>query len=178
MNKTIGLLLGALYVLCGSSALAQNYKCDWCVNGLGGGDMSSAAYRCGSTAGQTAAGQLTGTAYWAYIGFWQAEMQVGLAEGQTLPQASSFTLQVRPNPFSGTVAIRYSLASDGPAMLQVYDRVGRLVRSWAVGRKPAAVSFVTWDGRDSRGRLLSNGVYFCRLTAGAFRSTEKLVMQR
>ena len=74
--------------------------------------------------------------------------------------------------------MRYSLATDEPAMLQVYDRVGRLVRSWAGSRRPSAVSSITWDGRDAHGRGLANGVYFLKLSAGDYRQTEKLVMQR
>jgi len=63
-------------------------------------------------------------------------------------------------------------------MLELLDRIGRQVRSWAAKRRPPAVSLVTWDGRDVRGKLLANGVYFLKLTAGDYRQTEKLVMQR
>jgi len=37
---------------------------------------------------------------------------------------------------------------------------------------------VTWNGRDDRGRSLAHGVYFVRLTAGDYRATEKLVLQK
>jgi hypothetical protein len=37
---------------------------------------------------------------------------------------------------------------------------------------------VNWDGRDNRARNLANGIYFCRLQAGNYRATEKLVVQR
>ena len=77
MTKTVGLILGVLGGL--SLTYGQNYKCDWSVNGIGGGDMTG-AYKCGSTAGQTAAGQVTGTSYWAFIGFWQPEGQTGVRE--------------------------------------------------------------------------------------------------
>ena len=91
-----------------------------------------------------------------------------------------------PVPFRSRVTIRYPLASDEPAMLQAYDGVGRLVRSWAVQsptwasnhRRPSATSFVTWDGRDAHGRELANGVHFVRLTVGDYSGTEKLVLQR
>jgi flagellar hook assembly protein FlgD len=83
-----------------------------------------------------------------------------------------------PNPFAGQVTIRYTLATDAQASLQVYDRLGRLVRSWAVGRQPSAVGAVAWNGTDDRGRSLANGVYFVRLTAGSYRATEKVVIQK
>ena len=50
-----------LGILCGSICLAQNYRCDRSVNGIGGGEMSSSVYKCGATAGQTAAGLITGS---------------------------------------------------------------------------------------------------------------------
>jgi hypothetical protein len=37
---------------------------------------------------------------------------------------------------------------------------------------------ITWNGRDDRGRSLAHGVYFCRLTAGDYRATEKVVFQK
>jgi hypothetical protein len=47
-----------------------------------------------------------------------------------------------------------------------------------VSHEPSATSFVTWDGRDAHGRGLANGVYFLQLSAGDYRQTEKLVLQR
>ena len=179
MTRTATFLC-CLGVLGGSLLFGQNYRCDWSVNGIGGGDMSSAAYRCGSTAGQTAAGQLTGTAYWALIGFWQTDMQVGIRE-EARSEAGSLVTRLyapQPNPFRSRATIRYSLATAEPAALCLYDQTGRLVRSWAVSRGPSAVSSVVWDCRDTHGRTLANGVYFCRLVAGDTRQTEKLVMQK
>ena len=63
-------MLVALCAVCGSLGLAQNYKCDWNVVGIGGGDMTGSNYQCGATVGQTAAGFITGPNYWALIGYW------------------------------------------------------------------------------------------------------------
>ena len=166
MAKMAALILG---VLGGSSfAVAQTYKCDWAVNGIAGGGMSGAAYRAGATAGQTAAGQLTGAQYHAFIGFWQADMQVGVKEVAQWPGGLVKETRLHapaPNPFTRSVAIRYSLAAPGSASLRIYDQSGRVVREFAVGVKHGTHS-VRWDGRDAQGRLLANGVYFCRLVVG------------
>ena len=173
--------LTVLFALCGSLCLGQAYRCDWSVVGIGGGEMNSGAYRCVATAGQTAAGFMTSPDYWALVGYWLPEGQVGVQESD---KWSDGQVQVThlyspfPTPFARSVTIRYSLATDEPAALQVYDGVGRLVRSWAVSHEPSATSFVTWDGRDARGQGLANGVYFLRLQAGDYRQTEKLVLQR
>ena len=170
-----------LLLLVGISILsAQNYKCDWCVNGIGGGEMTG-AYKCGATAGQTAAGLMTGSSYWALIGFWQTEGQTGVREQAYSPNQGPLVTRLytpQPNPFRARLAIRYSLATEGPVTLRVHDLTGRVVRTLANGvMRPGRYS-LNWRGTDDRGRELARGVYFCRFTAGDYRATEKLVLQR
>jgi hypothetical protein len=170
-----------LGILCGSICLAQNYRCDWSVNGIGGGEMSSSAYKCGATAGQTAAGQLTGTSYWALIGFWQPEGQTGVREQAYSPNQGPLVTHLYspfPTPFVRGVAIRYSLAGEGLVALRVHDLTGRVVRTLADGVVRPGRYSLRWNGTDDRGRELARGVYFCRLAAGNYRATEKLVLQR
>jgi len=168
-----------LGILCGSVGLAQNYRCDWSVNGIGGGGMIG-AYMCGATAGQTAAGAVTGSNYWALIGFWQTEGQTGVREAQwSSGQVLKTRLyQPQPNPARARVAIRYSLAAEGRVLLRVHDLTGRVVRTLADNvMRPGRYS-MSWSGTDDRGRELARGVYFCRFSAGEFRMTEKVVLQR
>jgi len=169
-----------LGILCGSICLAQNYRCDWSVNGIAGGEMTG-AYKCGSTAGQTAAGLITGPSYWALIGFWQPEGQTGVREQAYSPNQGPLKTRLntpQPNPFRAQLAIRYSLAADGRVTLRVHDLTGRVVRTLANGViRPGRYS-LSWSGTDDRGRELARGVYFCRFTAGDYRATEKVVLQK
>jgi hypothetical protein len=73
--------------------------------------------------------------------------------------------QGRPNPFAGATVISYSLATEGPVGLTVYDVQGRAVRRLVEGRIPAGSHAVTWNGRDDLGRVAPSGLYFCRLDA-------------
>jgi hypothetical protein len=173
-------ILCVICVLCGAVAVAQNYRCDWSVNGIGGGEMAGSNYRCGSTLGQTVAGQITGANYWALIGFWQPEGQTGVREAQW---SSGQVLKTRldrpmPNPARTRVAIRYSLGSQCQTLLQVHDLTGRVVRTLCASSQKRGAYSVTWNGADDRGRNLANGVYFVRLTAGDYRATEKVVLQK
>jgi len=166
-------------VLCGAFASAQNYKCDWSVVGIGGGEMTG-NYACGSTVGQTAAGQITGPSYWALIGFWQPEEQVGVREQAYSPPGPLVTRLYlpQPNPFRSALTVRYSLAAEGQVLLRVHDLTGRAVRTLADGvQRPGRYS-VNWKGTDDRGRELARGVYFCRFSSGDYRATEKVVLQR
>jgi hypothetical protein len=161
-----------------SVASAQSYKCDWSVNGIGGGDMTG-AYTCGSTVGQTAVGFLTSSDYWALIGFWQPEGATGVRE-QTYSPSGKFATHLyppQPNP-SRMAALRYTLASAGNVSLSIHDLTGRQVRVLVNSpQKPGRYS-VRWNGCDHLGRSLANGIYFCRFTAGDYRATEKVVLQK
>jgi hypothetical protein len=175
--KTTTMTLAALAF---AVSLAQNYRCDWSVNGIGGGEMTG-AYKCGSTVGQTAAGQLTGTSYWALIGFWQPEGQTGVREQTYSPTQGPLATRLyapQPNPFRAHLAIRYSLATEGQVSLRVHDLTGRVVRTLADGvMRPGRYS-LNWSGMDDHGRQLARGVYFCRFSTGDYRSTEKVVLQK
>jgi flagellar hook assembly protein FlgD len=60
--------------------------------------------------------------------------------------------------------------------LRVYNTAGQLVKVLADGRtKPGAYTSV-WNGTDTRGRRLANGVYFYALDNGVKRIGRKLVL--
>jgi hypothetical protein len=180
MNKTVGLILGALGVLGGSFCFGQTYRCDWSVNGIGGGEMTG-AYKCGSTVGQTAAGFITGPVYWGLIGYWLPEGHVGIQEQSQRPSGQGLTTHLYsplPTLFRAATTIRYSLAADGLVSLAVSDITGRVVRLLCKSSVKRGAYSVVWNGTDDRGRELARGVYFCRFSAGGYRQTEKLVLQR
>jgi len=163
-----------------SVSVAQNYKCDWSVNGIGGGDMAGSAYKCGATAGQTAAGLVTSSNYWALLGFWQPEGQVGVREQESRPSEARLVTRLnapQPNPFRQSATISYSLSATTRASLQVHDLAGRVVRTLANSVQNPGRYSLRWNGRDNRGRLLSRGVYFVKLTAGTYQATRKMVVE-
>jgi hypothetical protein len=175
------LALVLLFLAIPAVASAQTYKCDWSVNGIGGGEMTGSAYQCGSTVGQTAAGQITGSNYRALIGFWQPEGATGVREQAFSPDQRPLKTHLYspfPTPSVSRVTIRYALATDVRALLQVHDLAGRVVRTLCASSMKRGAYSVTWNGRDDRGRELARGVYFCRLSAGECRATEKVVLQR
>ena len=84
-----------------------------------------------------------------------------------------------PNPFARATTIRYAIpaASGGvPVSLRIFDLSGRLVRTLDSGRRDAGVHTAHWDGADGVGHALGGGIYFCRITAGPFAATRRLVL--
>ncbi len=173
--------LGALGLLGSDAARGQPYRCD-CVNGIGGGEMSSTAYKCGSSAGQTAVGLATASGLEVFAGFWLPDYGVGIEKRDEVGTGSVRLMTkletIAPNPARQRVAIRYSLADDGLVSLMVCDLTGRVVRELLGASVGRGEHGVVWDGGDRLGRLVPTGVYLIRLAAGNYAATRNLVLQR
>ena len=164
-----------------AAAPAQNYHVGWQVNGCGGGRMASSSYAAGVTAGQTAAGNIGSTSFLAAIGFWQAQLVVGLAEDKAGPKPPGLETGlgvVGPNPMIGRTRIRYAVAAPARVLLRVYDPSGRAVRTLADAEVTPGNHEVEWDGTDHQGRRVAEGIYFCRFVTGDLLQSGKLVVQR
>jgi len=84
----------------------------------------------------------------------------------------------RPNPFNASTEVRYRLPENSPVSLKVFNTLGQQVRHLVEAEQPAGEHAVVWDGRDGAGRELSSGIYFCRLQAGGYAETVKMVLLR
>jgi hypothetical protein len=169
------------FLLVAAVAFAQSYHVGWQVNGCGGGRMKSTSYTAGVTAGQTGVGTIEGTSFLAIIGFWQAQLVVGLKEDGTGPKTLSLETglgTIGPNPTAGRTRIRYALASPARVLLRVYDPAGRAVRTIMDADMASGRYEVLWDGTDHQGRAVAEGVYFCRFVTGDLLESCKLVVQR
>lgn len=82
-----------------------------------------------------------------------------------------------PNPFNPRTTIAFDLPEPATVRLEVFDVAGRLVDVLLRDEPHAAGRWeVTWRGRDGSGRGVAAGVYFCRLEAGDFRATRRLLL--
>lgn len=84
--------------------------------------------------------------------------------------------QNHPNPFNPTTTIRFTLVSRERTTLLVLDAAGRRVRTLLDEVRSPGSQAVEWDGRDDAGVTVSSGVYFCRLQAGKFSDSKKMVL--
>ncbi len=88
----------------------------------------------------------------------------------------SFSMEnCRPNPFRERTTINFQLARTDEAEIRIYNSLGQLVRSLSLGMLPAGNHRIIWDGCDGRGRRVSSGAYFCRLSSGSETRTKKMV---
>ena len=92
------------------------------------------------------------------------------AQNMTLP-VTPLLCQNYPNPFNPTTAISYQLPSVSFVTIKVYDVLGKEVATLVEGVQSAGNYMVRFDGSAVR-----SGVYFCRLQAGSFNETKKLIL--
>ena len=107
--------------------------------------------------------------------------QVGITVDESI-HVSGLRIEARPNPFTNTTKIRYTIQDTGYMIergnqniggtvgglsdyqkpeLKIYDALGRLVKSFDLESGILnRVSWVSWDGCDDSGSTLPPGVYF------------------
>lgn len=85
------------------------------------------------------------------------------------------TFAAYPNPFNPSTTIRYNLSNRTMISLVVYDVLGREITNIENGIKSEGNYEVQWNGFDRSGYKVGTGVYFCRLQAGDYSQTIKML---
>jgi beta propeller repeat protein len=91
-------------------------------------------------------------------------------------------LSVHPNPFIHNTVIIVGAPrtaerfADRNLLLHIHDLSGRLVRSLQISKSPNhQISKSYWDGKDSHGKNMEPGIYFCQLRTSTGIITRKLI---
>ncbi|MGC9367253.1 MAG: T9SS type A sorting domain-containing protein, partial [bacterium] len=124
-----------------------------------------------------------------YEGYYFDDVVIGVQSGFNAveeevsgpPAVSSYQFNLAPaypNPVQGRAIIAYSVGTEGPVSLKIYDLTGREITTLINQVQGPGNYRVEWDGRDSHGTMVSSGTYFYRMTAGNFSDGKKLVVVR
>lgn len=76
-----------------------------------------------------------------------------------------------PNPFNPATNIVYNLPADGFVTIKIYDVIGNEVDVLVNENKKAGRYVIAFNGSN-----LSSGIYLCRLSAGSFLSSIKMML--
>ncbi len=102
-----------------------------------------------------------------------ADVAVGVREDDTRPSIARL-LPASPNPFNPTTAVSYQLSAVSNVRLDVFDALGRRVRTLVDAEQAFGSHTATFDGAG-----LPSGVYFARLAVGSgWVRSEKLTLLR
>jgi hypothetical protein len=91
--------------------------------------------------------------------------------------AATFSLaQNIPNPFNPTTTIRFTIPKNSHVTLEIFDVLGRRVKTLVDGPRRANNYKIIWDSKNDHGNAVASGVYFYRLKAGKFTKTRKMLL--
>jgi len=104
--------------------------------------------------------------------FYQA---VDVAENDALP--ADFTLyQNYPNPFNMDTEIGFTLPTSGQVSLDIFDILGRKIRTLVSGSLDVGYHSFRWNSTDDNGAEVSSGLYFYKLQTGETDAIKKMLL--
>lgn len=149
------------------------------IGGAGGRSASANVQGSGTAAQSSPAGVSSAGGKILYAGFLKG---VALAPSGVEPilvdQVRDELLRNSPNPFRQATWIAYTVARTAPVELRVYDAAGRCVRTLVDAETGPGMHRAAWNGRDDSGSQLASGIYFYRLSIGAYVSSRKMMLVR
>ncbi len=96
---------------------------------------------------------------------------------ESTPQEFSLS-QNYPNPFNPETDISYALPTDCQVKLTIYNIAGQKVRTLVDEHQTTGFKTIHWNGKDNEGKELASGVYFCKIQAGAFTESMKMILMK
>jgi len=102
----------------------------------------------------------------------------GDGDGKGTPRYVTALEQNYPNPFNGTTTIHYSIGEPCAVELRIYDPAGRAIKVLERSNRAPGRYSVLWNGTDDSRRDVASGVYFCRIKAGKYSETRKVLYLR
>jgi hypothetical protein len=100
----------------------------------------------------------------------------GISPGK---HTDGFTIHpVFPNPFSGSVTIRFELNRHCKTKLEVYNATGKLVAIPVDEENEPGSYFISWDGKNANGVPVEDGMYYFRMTVNGVIQTQKGLMTK
>jgi len=94
-------------------------------------------------------------------------IEVGIKSDDMEEVPEIFSLdQNYPNPFNPTTIIQFSIPNSVKVELNIYDIMGKKVRSLINSKYSAGNYESVWDGTNENGLSVSSGIYFYQIKAG------------
>ena len=81
-----------------------------------------------------------------------------------------------PNPTKSEITFQYYLGEPIEVTMRIYNILGQEVKTLCHDNQTAGYKKLMWDGCDNQGRRLGAGIYFCRIQAGKYQHSEKIIL--
>jgi hypothetical protein len=90
---------------------------------------------------------------------------------ENTPSRSIEVMNIYPNPFNAKTMLEYTLSEPSDVTIQIYDLTGRQIEMLHDGFELAGRHSIIWNTSDR-----SSGIYFCRISAGGYSETQRMVL--
>jgi hypothetical protein len=153
--------------------LAQN-QISVKVISSGGEKLSSATYILNSTVGEPFIGKSVNTLNQQTSGFWYAYKQSTLTKVIKDEKTNPIIFKLEqnyPNPFNPSTVIKFAVPERSYVLIKIYDILG--------GEVITLVNEVLeegWYTREFNALRYSSGIYICRMRAGTYICTKKMML--
>ena len=99
------------------------------------------------------------------------------------PEGFNFSLgQSKPSPFVAysdpETRIPFLLEEPSHVVIELFDILGRRIKTLTSASYGAGEAEVIWDGRDARGEPAASGHYICRMSTESGESSRVIVLIR
>lgn len=94
------------------------------------------------------------------------------------PETGFINAVAFPNPFNASITLRYSLQNYSAVRIEIKDVVGRTICFSDLGKQAEGSHDWTWDGKDTDGSKVSQGIYFYSIKAGPNTFKSKIIKQQ
>ena len=81
-----------------------------------------------------------------------------------------------PNPFNPNTTFKFSLHGRSHVRIEVFNVLGRRVKTLHEGELAAGTYTVTWDGRDDGNQSVATGIYLYRIKTDDFVEAKKMLL--
>jgi FlgD Ig-like domain len=85
-------------------------------------------------------------------------------------------LAVSPSVVTGQMTVRLQPFGTSRPVVEIHDATGNVIRSLICTAGADGLATATWNREDDRGRLVPEGVYFCRYAAAGVVAVRKVLV--
>jgi len=100
---------------------------------------------------------------------------IGVEESRSVVERLQ-CLAVSPSVVTGQMTVRLQPVGAGRPVVEIHDAVGNVIRSLSCTAGASGTATATWNRRDEFGRLVPEGVYFCRYAASGAAAVRKVLV--
>jgi len=102
---------------------------------------------------------------------------LGVSNDNSINMIKDFHLyQNYPNPFNPSTTIQYDLVQSADIEVNIYDNLGRLIRTYKCGLQNRGTHSIVWNGKNQRGGIVPAGTYFYQVNNGQSLLTKKMML--